>query len=574
MKGNHKKKQSILVKLLAMVLLPLVVMSVVTVAFSTRNMKDGMQSQVMDGLRGTAYSFMEIYNVLNPDAYGKNADGTLTKGDKVIGGDHTVADRIKSETGYDVTLFYGDTREITSVMNSETGERATGTKASAEVVEEVINKGNHYTSYDVDVDGQQYYGYYFPMEDSTGKIIGMVFAGMPTAKVNSFISQKQNIVVLIASLIFIIGLIGAIVTSRSMSNAVKESERVIGELSTGNLSVEISEKYKKRADEIGIMLSALHSLKDRLSNIIGIVKDSAGVLLNSGESLDNMAAQSSQTADEISHAVEDIAKGATSQAEDIESASMSIGDMGNMIEGIVTNVEDLDRTSDEMKSASDESQLIIQQLSESNDRTTEAMEKIGAQIHATNDSVQTIQQAVELITEIATETNLLSLNASIEAARAGEHGRGFAVVATEIQKLAEQSNHSAVQIEKVIDQLLQESENTVFVMDQVNAIVLEQQEKLTETREKFARVIEGVNSSREETRTIKDQTGLCDDARGKVDMVIQNLSAISEENAASTQETTASMEELNATINMLAHAAKELKGIAVELDEDMKFFQI
>ena len=213
-------------------------------------------------------------------------------------------------------------------------------------------------------------------------------------------------------------------------------------------------------------------------------------------------------------------------------------------------------------------------MSESNDKTTDAMEKIGAQIHATNASVQTIRQAVELITAIATETNLLSLNASIEAARAGEHGRGFAVVASEIQKLAEQSNNSAAQIEKVIDQLLVDSENTVAVMDQVNEIVAEQQEKLTETREKFAKVIEGVNSSREETRTIKDQTGMCDTARGKVEMVIQNLSAISEENAASTQETTASMEELNATINLLADAAKELKGIAVELDEDMKFFQI
>lgn len=573
-KQGSKAKVSILLRLLAMVLLPLLVISVTTVAFSSANMQQGMRQQVMDGLKGTAYSFMEIYDAQDPGEYSKSADGVLMKGDKEIGGDHSVADRIKKETGYDVTLFYGDTREITSVVSSQTGQRAVGTKASDEVISEVINKGNHYTSYKVDVDGENYYAYYFPVKDDAGKTVGMIFAGVSSAVVDKFIAQKQNMVVAIAVIIFLIALVATIVTSLNMSKAIKEAEKTIEELSKGNLTVTIDEKQKKRADEIGAMLNALQVLRDKLYATIGTIKNSADVILNSGESLDSMAHQSSQTADEISHAVEDIAKGATSQAEDIESASMSIGEMGSMIEGIVANVEGLDNTSDKMKSASDESQLIIQQLSESNDKTTEAMEKIGAQIHATNNSVQTIRQAIELITAIATETNLLSLNASIEAARAGEHGRGFAVVASEIQKLAEQSNSSAEQIEKVIDQLLMESENTVNVMDQVNRIVAEQQIKLTETREKFGQVIEGVNASRDETRIIKDQTGLCDDARGKVDIVIQNLSAISEENAASTQETTASMEELNATINLLADAAKDLKGIAADLETDMRFFNI
>ncbi|MDD3205095.1 MAG: methyl-accepting chemotaxis protein [Lachnospiraceae bacterium] len=574
-KGKQKgARVTILVKLLAMVLLPLTIMTVTIVVFSVNNMKQGMREQIVDGLRGTAYSFFEIYNALDAGDYSVSADGKFMKGDMDINDEHSVADRIKENTGYDVTLFYGDTRKITSVVSSETGERATGTKASEAVIDAVLTKGTEYVSYNADVNGENFYAYYLPIKDNAGTIAGMVFAGEPSATVDGFIAEKQNTIYAIAAFIFALALCVTITTSYSLSNAIKESERVIQELSNGNLTVQINRKYEKRSDEVGIMLNSLDFFKEKLAGLIGRIKGSADALLDSGDGLENMASQSSQTADEISRAVEDIAKGATCQAEDIEHASTNIGEMGDVIEGIVTKVDGLDHTSDDMKTASDESQIIIQQLTESNDRTTEAMDKISAQIHATNASVQTIRQAIELITEIATETNLLSLNASIEAARAGEHGRGFAVVATEIQKLAEQSNHSASEIEKVINELLKESENSVAIMEQVGIIVVEQQAKLAETKEKFAKVIDGVNNSREETRTIKDQTGICDNARGKVNTVIQNLSAISEENAASTEETTASMEELNATISLLADAAKDLKTMAVELDEDMKFFQI
>ena len=138
------------------------------------------------------------------------------------------------------------------------------------------------------------------------------------------------------------------------------------------------------------------------------------------------------------------------------------------------------------------SSVIIRQLSESNDRTTQAINRIGRQIEATNDSVQMIHAAVELITSIASQTSLLALNASIEAARAGEHGKGFAVVASEIQKLAEQSNDSAEKIKDIIRDLLSEAEQTVNVMHEVEDIVAQQQEKLEETKTKFVSVADGI----------------------------------------------------------------------------------
>ena len=222
--------------------------------------------------------------------------------------------------------------------------------------------------------------------------------------------------------------------------------------------------------------------------------------------------------------------------------------------------------------AGDRSVSIINDLSHSNDRTMSAIERIGRQVNATNESANKISEAIEIITNIAEETNLLSLNASIEAARAGEQGKGFAVVANQIQKLAEQSNESAQRIAEIIKELLQDSENTVAVMNEVQEIVDEQQEKLRETQSQFNDVSRGIDSSTDETSGIKDQTTHCDSARNKVVDVITNLSAISEQNAASTQETTASMQELNATINLLAESAGNLTKLSEDLEERISFF--
>ena len=270
-----------------------------------------------------------------------------------------------------------------------------------------------------------------------------------------------------------------------------------------------------------------------------------------------MAQQSNLAAGEISRAVEDISKGAVSQAEDVEEATVYVGDMGKVVGEIVDGVETLDETSNEMKNAGDESTNIIAQLTVSNDKTTKA-----------------IGEATKIITAIAEQTSLLALNASIEAARAGEAGKGFAVVADEIGKLADQSNTSAEQIRQTIDNLLEESEKRVEVMESVNVLVAEQQEKLNQTREKFVRVSKGITTSKDDMEVIKSHTDSYFAARKKVADLIQNLSAISEEYAASTQQTTASMEELNATMNLLAEASKNLTDLSRQLEEEIAFFQI
>lgn len=487
---ERKRKMSIMVRLLLMVIPPCLLMGVLMTLYSGWNMQKGMQKTTLDGLRSTDYAVLEMFKNIADGDFKQDAKGNVYRGEYKISDNNELADYIKNKTDVDVTFFYGDTRVLTSLKDKKTGDRLIGTTASKEVTDKVLKNGKEYSDTGIVINERPYYGYYVPVKNSDDSIVGMVFVGRESKDINAFIKSKSSAVFLMALIIMAMASIVAWITSRSVAVSVRETEKVIGALADGNLTLGVEEKLLGRNDEIGDMARSVEKLKQELFEIISDIKKSSGILNASGESLSQMAENSSATTNEMSKVIEDLSKGAVSQAEEIEEASVHIGEMGHVIEEIVSSVDGLDDTSAKMKNASDESSVIIRQLSESNDRTTQAINRIGRQIEATNDSVQMIHAAVELITSIASQTSLLALNASIEAARAGEHGKGFAVVASEIQKLAEQSNESAEKIKDIIRDLLSEAEQTVNVMHEVEDIVAQQQEKLEETKTKFVSVAE------------------------------------------------------------------------------------
>ena len=243
-----------------------------------------------------------------------------------------------------------------------------------------------------------------------------------------------------------------------------------------------------------------------------------------------------------------------------------------MISETNSEVEGLASNSTEMKISGDEATAILGELGAINKQTREAIDLIYDQTNVTNESAVKIREAVSLITSIAEETNLLSLNASIEAARAGEQGRGFAVVASQIQKLAEQSNESAKQIEQIINSLISDSEKAVTTMGEVKEIIAKQNKNVESTGEIFALVKGGIDTSLDSVNKITGGTKKMDEARINVVDVVQSLTAIAEENAASTEETSASVTEVSAIISEISDSTEQLKHIAEELDRNMDAF--
>ena len=237
-------------------------------------------------------------------------------------------------------------------------------------------------------------------------------------------------------------------------------------------------------------------------------------------------------------------------------------------------VTELRNNAEEIRLADEKASDTLKRLNEINEKARHSIDVISEQTNTTNVSATKIREATTLITSIAEETNLLSLNASIEAARAGEQGRGFAVVASQIQKLAEQSNDSARQIESIIDKLIEDSEKAVATMEEVTEIMNTQSEHVSQTEESFTHVQKGLDKSMEGIDNIAKRTQQMDTARSNVVDVVQNLTAIAEENAASTEETSASVTEMSNIVQNIAEGASRLYQIAGNLEQEMKKFRV
>lgn len=580
-KQNRKEKQSrkekakisIKLEILIMTLIPLAIMTVIVAIYSLQSMKDTLAEEALNGLKDLCYSVKGTYDTLDHGKYEMNGN-YLKKGEYQVTQNEKMLENFVAESDVEISLYFGDAVAATSMTSHQTGKKIRGDKISEKVYKEVVENKEEYSETKALINEWYYYAYYIPLKNPGGDVVGIIFAGKPCKDIDDMIQERTIGILILAVIILAVAAVAVFLISNRLGRAVSRAGVLLGGVSQGDMTLSIDKRMSSRGDEVGLMARALSNLIKELNHVIQNVKESSEVLAEAGLDLKNFSTNTRTNTDEITQTVGDIAKGVMSQAEDTEKAISQVDVMGGTIDQIISGVKTLNQTSQNMELSKNDAEAIIEELSKSSERTYEAVKSIEQQVNLTDDSVSKIQQSVTLISSIAEETNLLSLNASIEAARAGEAGKGFAVVASEIQKLAEESNASAAKIEEVIQILAGESRNTVVAMEHMHEIIDEQQVKLQETKMKFQDVSNGIQSSMGEIKKIHTDSNQCDDARRQVTDMIRNLSATSEQNASSTEEMTAAMEQLNNTMSVLAGKADDLGNLASNLQESLEFFKL
>ena len=570
---NQKKGARLALKLSLTVVIPIFLITIAGILLSAYKQSDLSEDLVKREISGIARSLRQTYLATEGNEKFVMKGDNLYKGNTMLSGNYKLVDQLKNEQEVEVSLFFGDVREV-KTLKDESGKREINTKMSSEVYD-TLKKGEEYFATNVDVLGTDYYGYYVPLyQPGTKEFAGSVFCGRTQ---NQVTQSLRNTIISMAVVMLVIFLAAFIIVLFMVKRIVKSIDGAVsnlGNVAKGALQFEMKPVLLERGDEVGdiarAIQSLIHSLREILTNITSSAKALDGFSNQFAESFANIT----DSVDSVNTAVEEIASGATSQADETMSANQQVAEMGQALEETSANVENLHASSEKMEEYNETAGSNLEELNAISEQTKQSVIEVQKQTDLTNQSAKQIKEATELITDIAAQTNLLSLNASIEAARAGEHGKGFAVVADEIRALSEQSRQSAEKIVEIVDTLLVNSDTSVQTMSKVMDKIGVQNDKLSETSQMFNLLQNEIGTVADAIEKIRKQAEALEDKKNKVTSIVDGLAAIAEENAASTEETSASMLEFNEILSVCTKATGELRKLSEELAENTKHFDL
>jgi len=533
---NTEKKKSVKWLILSITTLPPLLACVILTLFAAHKMKSGLEAQVFAGLKSVATGALLSLDNVSSESF-HLVDGDLYKGDYNVSQNMGATDYYAQSNEVEITFFYGDTRRATTIRDSE-GNRATGTKADAEVVSAVLSQGQEYHSEDVIVDGEHFYGYYMPVKDTEGKIVGMAFAGKPKDEVTSYILSQVNVIVVIAVVIYVICVYVSVAVSRKrFLKPIEKLSSVATELSKGNINQEVKRETNDEFGDLTDAFAVLIENTDRQAHLAERMADGdltvtytpAGEQDVMGNAIQKMVEDNNYNLAAIQYAAEkmtagiqevagasnSLAHGTTQQASAIEEMTASIAGIANSAE---VNAEDAEKANELVQTTKEEALLSNNQMKQ----MITAMQEISE----ASDSVAKIMKAID---DIAFQTNIIALNASVEAARAGVHGRGFAVVAEEVRSLAGRAAEAAKDSAELIENSIQKTETGSLLAAQTAASL----EQILGSVENMASLVSRIA---EASASQSESVGQVNTGIAQVADVLQTNSATSEQCAAASEE--------------------------------------
>lgn len=467
------------------------------------------------------------------------------------------------------TLFIGDERFITSIID-ENGKRNEGTKAEPEIWEQV-KAGNDYKASGVEIHGEKYYVYYSPVYSDDGEILGMAFSGERQSAVENSLADTLMNQFIISGILLVLFVGIMIVLAFRIRRPLMITSGYIERVADGDLSGR--PECSSVISEVKTLINASTSLADKLGGIVTEVDEHADILDSSMASLNELAETNSTSTNQIRQVMDDLSSTAVTLADNVQSVNAKVSEMGDNMSAINSEAVTLNDNSDKMNRAGQNVSESMTLVLTSSHTASDIIAQLIEQVNETNKAIASINEAVELISDITSQTNLLSLNASIEAARAGQAGRGFAVVASEIKQLADQSSQGADSIKNIADNILEKSNRSVILTGRMKELAEQEQTDIGNAKESFDILNRIIEENAAIAQTVMDKTKNLEALKLDIINSVSELSAISEENAASNEEVTARVTEIAESVNRISEDTQTVRKVSSDMKELMDYFK-